>query len=683
MFMRLLACGLLCLAATAVGAQMPMPNQEKEPLQFLAIPEVKKQIEEARGVPGPRVPTAEERRRVVAEVDGTPITAGELLDEVTNRFAGALEMPLLNQALMRMEALKRGAAITDDDFVKGVRAYLAQKKSIQIKQSLREILQESQLSWATFERMIGDQAKVQKLVRADLKLQAKGDEPLNPMVMQIWAGQVLRGKYQVVMDATKLPPGVLGAVNGSRPVGDVLTAVAGGGFVVSVTGNNEMQITPDGEGWPRYKAPNVMVDRVEPDGKRTRIAVADVARWVADPARTAAEKTVVRTIRVTVEGGKPVVLPPTMIYRKNDKSGIVVKAPLAELLDAVSTKDFTRQEDGHFRKTKDSWPAYSITKTPPPGVAELLQQATGKPVTVAGLARIGGRFELPDVPVTMYCHVNRDYILAFSYGKLRPVHYEEALKSLSQLHAVKHKFAELKIKVDEAKVQALVDAENKKYNHPLFNRKMILQAKGTTPFDEDRKIWVANGVDQVIGTDISEETLRKYYQDNILHFGKAKVRAAHILVEAVDPATGKEDWATAEQRINELAQLVFGSPDPRRAFPEIAQRFSQDAQTAQKGGDLGEFQLRGQMAQSFADAAFALNPGEISAPVRSTYGYHLIFCIKRTPPDLQANALEKPEILEQVKQEYQEGRRKAWLEQNVYAGMTVKRLAGKLFGGAK
>ena len=194
---------------------------------------------------------------------------------------------------------------------------------------------------------------------------------------------------------------------------------------------------------------------------------------------------------------------------------------------------------------------------------------------------------------------------------------------------------------------------------------------------------MANGVDQVLSDDVGEDVLRKFYQENILHFGKAQVRAAHILIEAVDPETGKEDWAKAERRINEIAGELFGAPDPRRAFPLLAQRYSMDPGTAKKGGDLGEFPLRGQLAREFAEAAFALNPGEISAPVKSGYGYHLILCLERKPPDLQANAFEDPEIRKQVKQEYLESLREKWLETNVYAGMKVKRLVDKLFTEGK
>lgn len=84
-----------------------------------------------------------------------------------------------------------------------------------------------------------------------------------------------------------------------------------------------------------------------------------------------------------------------------------------------------------------------------------------------------------------------------------------------------------------------------------------------------------------------------------------KIKARHILVKQQFEA---EDL---------LKSLSSG-----KLFQELAQEFSQ-CPSGKSGGDLGEFG-RGSMVEPFEEAAFALKVGEVSPPVRTQFGYHLI-----------------------------------------------------------
>jgi peptidyl-prolyl cis-trans isomerase C len=88
----------------------------------------------------------------------------------------------------------------------------------------------------------------------------------------------------------------------------------------------------------------------------------------------------------------------------------------------------------------------------------------------------------------------------------------------------------------------------------------------------------------------------------------SQIRASHILV-------------MNETHCKELIDKIKGGAD----FAELASQFSK-CPSGKKGGDLGSFG-KGQMVPQFENAAFKLNVGEISGPVKTQFGYHII---KRT-----------------------------------------------------
>jgi len=85
----------------------------------------------------------------------------------------------------------------------------------------------------------------------------------------------------------------------------------------------------------------------------------------------------------------------------------------------------------------------------------------------------------------------------------------------------------------------------------------------------------------------------------------SKIRVSHILVEK------------HSQALRILEELKKGG-----SFGELARRYSQ-CPSGKRGGDLGFFG-RGQMVREFERAAFALKVGEVSAPVKTRFGYHII-----------------------------------------------------------
>ena len=133
--------------------------------------------------------------------------------------------------------------------------------------------------------------------------------------------------------------------------------------------------------------------------------------------------------------------------------------------------------------------------------------------------------------------------------------------------------------------------------------------------------------------------LEKYYADNKSRFDKPKrVRARHILAK-VDRNAPPADWDAAKKKIEGLAERAKKGED----FAELAKKNSDDSGSAERGGDLGTFGPR-VMANEFEAAAFAMKAGELSAPVKTTFGWHLIKVEEVQEPEVISFEKAKPDM---------------------------------------
>ena len=78
--------------------------------------------------------------------------------------------------------------------------------------------------------------------------------------------------------------------------------------------------------------------------------------------------------------------------------------------------------------------------------------------------------------------------------------------------------------------------------------------------------------------------------------------------------------------LQDYEREIRSSQNVLETLKKLSSQFS-DCSSAKQGGNLGEFE-RGQMQKSFEDAAFALQPGQLSAPVSTDSGWHLIYRVK-------------------------------------------------------
>lgn len=126
-----------------------------------------------------------------------------------------------------------------------------------------------------------------------------------------------------------------------------------------------------------------------------------------------------------------------------------------------------------------------------------------------------------------------------------------------------------------------------------------------------------------------------------------EVHARHILIRVPENASEAE-IAHAKKQIEDIQKELENGAD----FAELAKKYSQDSGSAQNGGDLGWFR-RGQMVQEFEDVAFSLEPGQVSDPVRTQFGFHVIKVEEKKP----AQHPELAQIRDRVLKDYIESER--------------------------
>jgi len=122
--------------------------------------------------------------------------------------------------------------------------------------------------------------------------------------------------------------------------------------------------------------------------------------------------------------------------------------------------------------------------------------------------------------------------------------------------------------------------------------------------------------DLVTDEPVDEEVLREMYQERAADFVvDEERRASHILIKTSDAVSEAQAKTAADDLVRRI--------NKGESFSELAKEFSEDAGSASLGGDLDYF-TKGLMVPSFEEAAFAMNKGDVSQPVKSPYGYHII-----------------------------------------------------------
>ncbi|MGL4316832.1 MAG: SurA N-terminal domain-containing protein [Pseudomonas sp.] len=212
------------------------------------------------------------------------------------------------------------------------------------------------------------------------------------------------------------------------------------------------------------------------------------------------------------------------------------------------------------------------------------------------------------------------------------------LQAFVRLEKQTRDFATLTLKADSKAVQ-LKDEELKAYyeQHP---DQFMSQEQVVLDYIEVKK---SAFFDQV---SVKDEDLQASYKQEIAGLAEQR-RAAHILLEVNDKLTDEQ----AKAKLEEAKQRIAKGED----FAKVAKELSQDAGSATAGGDLG-FAAPGVYDPDFEKALYALNKGEVSAPVKTQFGWHLIKLLDVQAPEVPSFASLKDKLEHDLKAQQVEQR---------------------------
>ena len=156
------------------------------------------------------------------------------------------------------------------------------------------------------------------------------------------------------------------------------------------------------------------------------------------------------------------------------------------------------------------------------------------------------------------------------------------------------------------------------HENTILSLEQVLTSIGSNMNEFKRSIKHSIALEKYFNNKLDDKTLEKYFNENKSLFNGESVKVSHILIDTRNMKTREEFSKALEQIKNIKKELDSGG-----VFGEIAKKYS-NCPSAFNGGDLGYIQRKGNMAKSFLDAAFLLRVGQVSEPIQTEYGYHLI-----------------------------------------------------------
>jgi len=297
--------------------------------------------------------------------------------------------------------------------------------------------------------------------------------------------------------------------------------------------------------------------------------------------------------------------------------------------------------------------AAPATRVAPAKLNEVLATVNGEEITRGDLLDFLSRYEIPPD--------NEELI------------YRDAMDTLANMKLVSQFLARQNIQVSDEKVTEAVNQLEKQLKadgSSLAQALMDSNKSMKEVRDEyaNRIRWIEYV--KLKGTDAE---LKKFSLNHKDLLSGTQIKASHIL-RKVEPSTSAAEKEKIRQQLLALKKDIEAK---KITFAEAANKNSEDPANAENGGgDIGYFGLSSGIVEEFGQAAFALKPGQISDPVETPYGLHLILVTDRQEKPMIDFEQNKPLILNAYATELQKD---LLVAQRKAAKIVIKPMPNDLF----
>ena len=269
-----------------------------------------------------------------------------------------------------------------------------------------------------------------------------------------------------------------------------------------------------------------------------------------------------------------------------------------------------------------------------------------------------------DVLVTINEIARRENMTLEQSQQRNSMLFDRAVDNLINISLLRTRTREMNITISDAEVNAQLQQAAQRFSTPEAFKKALAD-QGVTEADLRKNISESMLVQKVVeeasrgAAPVTEAVIEKFYADNPERFAlPERVRMAHILLQIPPNATAAQKEEIRKKlegiRVEIAAEII--------TFAEAAEKYSQDANTAEKGGEMGVVS-RDNLPKPFADAVFKAKPGMVSVPLESQSGYHVLKVLDLMPAGQAALEDVKNTLRQALEQNAQQSARQKFIEE--------------------